>query len=167
VCEIGLKPAKPGRGAENRGPGPKQGPCHATMLPGDPRPRPASILTRPGGRGARLDNRGARSWTTGPAGPSEPQLASWAMHHGPCITAPGPFFSGRVRYVASSSMHRGPWATAELELQLAQLGPAHVASIKKPGHGPGFEWPAGPGLWRGRAPELEFVRELELELRDA
>jgi hypothetical protein len=32
-------------------------------------------------------------------------------------------------------MHHGPRATAEIELQLAQLGPAHVASIKKPGRG--------------------------------
>jgi hypothetical protein len=41
--------------------------------------------------------------------------------------------------VACDAVARAP--EAELELQLAQLGPANVASIKKPGHGPGFEWP--------------------------
>jgi len=94
--------------------------------------------------GTRLDNR-----VTGPAGPSWPagKRPSWprataqlATGHGPASRfMPGP----GARYVASSSMHYGPRATAELELQLAQLGPANVAGIKKPGHGPGFEWPAG------------------------
>jgi len=149
VCEIGLKHAQPGRGAKNRGPGPKQGPCHGALLPGDPciatwpraapigHPRMPYVALQHGPRRTHLGNR-----VTGPAGPSWPagKRPSWPRAMSPLVVlCPGPE-PDTWRARACITGH-GP--RPGCELRLAQLGPAHVAGIKKPGHRPGFEWPAG------------------------
>jgi hypothetical protein len=109
-------------------------------------PRQSSLGPRAGGHawtiGGHVPGRlsDGPSWAAGKR-PSWPRAtAQLATGHSPLIVlCPGPGFD-TWRAQACITGH-GP--RPGCELRLAQLGPAHVAGIKKPGHRPGFEWPTG------------------------
>jgi len=144
VCEIGLKHAQPGRGAEKRGPGPKQGPCQPGIGAGDPWPMLQRTMARaratPGDRPAwslqRIIHQVARATARGQLRLVTGQLRLVNLGEPPASWPRSPDSCAWATYTRPFRLVDRPRATARFTGQLRQLARANGARRKKTGQGP-------------------------------